>query len=82
MRWQVQTDQSTNLDGWPSKHRRLHGRQGCRSGAEVGAIRIGARRRRHCASRLQTLYKLLKMQHGRTKYQKRKLEVANIRDVK
>ncbi|PNH02715.1 putative signal recognition particle protein [Tetrabaena socialis] len=40
------------------------------------------RYRKHCASRLQSLYKLLKMQHGRTKYQKRKLDVHNITDVK
>ncbi len=33
-------------------------------------------------SRLQSLYKVLKMQHGRTKYQKRKLDVHNITDVR
>ncbi|EFJ53265.1 hypothetical protein VOLCADRAFT_102865 [Volvox carteri f. nagariensis] len=38
--------------------------------------------RKHCVSRLQTLYKVLKMQHGRTKYQKRKLDVHHITDVR
>ncbi|MEW5303838.1 MAG: hypothetical protein WDW36_006492 [Sanguina aurantia] len=37
-----------------------------------------SRYRRHCRSRLQALYKLLKMQHGRTKYQKRKMDVHSI----
>ncbi|KAG2502147.1 hypothetical protein HYH03_000634 [Edaphochlamys debaryana] len=40
------------------------------------------RYRKHCASRLQSLYKTLKMQHGRTKYQKRKLDVHNVTDVR
>ncbi|GFR43258.1 hypothetical protein Agub_g4319, partial [Astrephomene gubernaculifera] len=40
------------------------------------------RYRKHCASRLQSLYKVLKMQHGRTKYQKRKLDVHNVTDVR
>ncbi|KXZ48170.1 hypothetical protein GPECTOR_30g266 [Gonium pectorale] len=40
------------------------------------------RYRKHCTSRLQSLYKALKMQHGRTKYQKRKLDVHNVTDVR
>ena len=39
-------------------------------------------RRKHCASKLQSLYKVLKMQHGRTKYVKRKLDVPNVTDVR
>lgn len=39
-------------------------------------------RRRHCANKLQSLYKLLKMQHGRTKYIKRKLEVNSLTDAR
>ncbi|GLC39232.1 hypothetical protein PLESTM_000866500 [Pleodorina starrii] len=40
------------------------------------------RYRKHCASRLQSLFKVLKMHHGRTKYQKRKLDVHHITDVR
>ncbi|PNW81938.1 hypothetical protein CHLRE_06g267100v5 [Chlamydomonas reinhardtii] len=40
------------------------------------------RYRKHCASKLQSLYKVLKMQHGRTKYVKRKLDVPNVTDVR
>ncbi|KAG2435569.1 hypothetical protein HYH02_011863 [Chlamydomonas schloesseri] len=40
------------------------------------------RYRKHCASKLQSLYKVLKMQHGRSKYVKRKLDVPNITDVR
>ncbi|GIL85554.1 hypothetical protein Vretimale_13349 [Volvox reticuliferus] len=40
------------------------------------------RYRKHCASRLQSLYKVLRMQHGRTKYQKRKLDIHHITDAR
>eukprot|EP00798_Chlamydomonas_sp_ICE-L_P016200 gene16200-22363_t len=39
-----------------------------------------SRYRRHCTNRLQALYKALKFQHGRTKYQKKKLDPDNIND--
>ncbi|KAL6755220.1 subunit of the signal recognition particle [Haematococcus lacustris] len=41
-----------------------------------------ARYRRHCAHKLQALYKALKFQHGRTKYIKRRIEPATITDVR
>ena len=36
--------------------------------------------RRHCANKVQSLYKVLNFQHGRTKYQKRKIEPATVQD--
>jgi hypothetical protein len=38
--------------------------------------------RQFCTSRLANLYKALKMQHGKGRYQKRKLEVGLITDVR
>uniref|UniRef100_A0A7S3VUP0 Signal recognition particle subunit SRP68 n=1 Tax=Dunaliella tertiolecta TaxID=3047 RepID=A0A7S3VUP0_DUNTE len=40
------------------------------------------RYRHHCSNRLQGLYKSLKLQHGRTKFVKRKIEPANVTDVR
>ncbi|GIL67609.1 hypothetical protein Vafri_20964 [Volvox africanus] len=40
------------------------------------------RYRKHCASRLQSLYKVLRMQHGRTKYQKRKMDIHHLTDAR
>jgi hypothetical protein len=38
--------------------------------------------RRHCANKIQSLYKVLNFQHGRSKYIKRKIEVPTVTDVR
>ncbi|GAX75285.1 hypothetical protein CEUSTIGMA_g2730.t1 [Chlamydomonas eustigma] len=41
-----------------------------------------SRYRRHCANKVQSLYKVLNFQHGRTKYIKRKIEVQTVTDIR
>jgi signal recognition particle subunit SRP68 len=56
--------------------------QGLRASAQRLMARPAARRRAFCTSRLANLYKALKMQHGKKTYQKRKLEVDNITEIR